>query len=279
MSELLEKIKEETEALKKQQKSNLEEYTNEFRKLDKEYNSLLEKKKNIQAFIDEALSEEKSALKKSIQESENVLSGQKKVLADYEVLKSEWTEKSKELESSVEDFNSWRVKQEEEYKEKKKTLSKKIDEQEVINKSLRDKDEKADNIKAKLGEEKIKLNKRENDLDSREETIDKKQEKLDKSIEENSNLVNNNESVRLEIASKKSSNDGVLQEIQQENAKLIKLQEDIAFRERKIEKEKEGISERENDIKIGDAEIKKRMDQANALYEKWKTELAKGGIK
>lgn len=266
---------EETKALKNQQEENLEKFTKKIRVLEVEHNSLLDNKNNVQAFLDEVLSDAKKTLNDSIKEAQEALKVKKRILADCEILESEWNVKKSELDSEIEDFEIEKSNQKEEYKNKKKVIDDRLNEEQKVIESLRAKEKNVDNIKAKLGEEKIELNKRDEDISKSEVAVESMIKENTILIEENSEILSNIEESEKNTIDKKNKNDKILQGIQQENAQLIKNQEDIAFREREIEKDKESNSIREESIKRGDADIKRRLEQADALYEQWKTKLSK----
>ena len=88
----------------------------------------------------------------------------------------------------------------------------------------------------------------------------------------NSEVLAINKAILERISGVKNNTDKVLHDIQRENVNLIKLQEDIAFRERAIEKTLEKIKSMEWSVASGEESIKKRMAEANALYKKWKNQ-------
>lgn len=272
----LEKLKELTANLKRDQKKDLADYTEKFRKLDSQYNALLEKKDNIQAYLDNALAENKEILNDLIKQNEDILAGHKRVLADYEILKAECEKKNKDLDCSILKLDETELELKREYVTKKKNLSDRISEQEEIIISLNKKHENADNIKAELGEEKIELNNLREEIKGEGKSVDGRIKEESVLIDKNKAILLQTEEIREKAAKTKSENEKILHDLVAENAKFIKLQEDIAFRERQIQKDKEDIAEREASIKRGNEEVERKMAEADKFYNQWKIKLARG---
>ncbi len=205
---------------------------------------MLEEKKNLEN-LKEQTRKELVERSKYLQEAYTLNTGAKALKDSLD----------KELKAAIEA----KEKGDKERKEKSEELAKRSEDVEASILSLKEKHEIVDDSRAFLGEYKMSLDKRDNDIMLREKGFEGTLADHAKLIERNEIILATNEETLKRITATKISNDDTLRGIQSENQRLIKSQEDIAFRERDIEKQKEYIKVREHDIEVGNAALEKKI--------------------
>jgi len=268
---LLDDLDKKTKALKQQQDANLKDYTEKYRKLSKDFDRLVQKKKNIEEELSKAFVAEKEAVEERNQAVKVKEKETDKLLSDAGVLKNETEKLKDELVKNRRDLERMKIDQTREYDVKMKGVSERGEKVAKQLAELVDKHEKADEMLA-LHEKKRseirdgirELNKKEGEISriSNENTV--KLEAIEKKLAKNELSV----SEYKEIVDK---NFEILQGIIKERSNLLRLRKELSVRELKIVEDQKKIEHDYIEIAGLKKDWQKKLDEATILYNEQKS--------
>lgn len=272
---LLDEIIAKKDLIKKEQEENIRVYTERFRALDKEYTELLAQKNEIQKYLDLAFVERKDELNRLIKEAEDVLIKNKEVLQGAYTKEYEVEKLRSDLAAKIADIDKKAQEYEAEREGKNKELVASLSEHDTNNVNLKNEVAKYRQMIESLASDRLEIDKRKDALDSREDELNSKEAEVIKLTQDSSAVLEENKRVLQRIIENRVANDAAVSQVNSEKAAIVKIQEDVAFREREIQKAQDDFARREESIEIGNKSLRRKLAEADSLYEKWKTEIAK----
>ncbi len=274
MSDLLEKVVKETESLKRQQKEHLKDFTTKIRKLEDEYNSLLDKKKELKDFLNSECKDEKAGVDKVKSKADKRLRDRTTLMREAGDIKAESENIKKELEACLAKEKEDQAKHKKDRAESIGVLRKKLDEKNILIRELEEKHLKINNIKEVLGEQKIEINKEKLLLITKAKDVKHETEENIKAYEKNEMILKTNTETLKRITEVKNAKDKVLHKVYEKTQELLRKTQALELKEKEFDSFVQKMNKREKELAVSSEYIKKRLKEANDLYTQWKN---KGG--